>query len=378
MNSEEISVFIVDDDSMSRLLITRAIENTPGILFREFHDGEACLAALEQIPDIIILDIEMPGLNGISVCRHIRDMNITDTQVIFVSIHDDLETRLAAYDAGGSDYLIKPYSLDELKRKINVSINVIEAKRKASERIKQAEQVAFNAISSMGEIGVLLDFLRSAFVCQTAEELCITACNALKQFSLSGLIQIRDHATKHSFSTAGDCTALEESILVHVIDRGRIFQFQNRLVINYPLSTLMIHNLPAEDIDLAGRLRDHLAILAEGTEARYLAIRSEANRNAQATALLEIAGELGKTLIEIEQHQESHRVQALEIVNEQLNALTRAFVQLGLTERQEETLVRLTQEGIDRTANLQDYGIEMSRRLHDVSLRLRSLAAPQT
>jgi DNA-binding response OmpR family regulator len=63
------------------------------------------LEAIADGPDLVLMDIEMPGMGGISVCRSIMDSKKTKPQVTFVSAHDDLETRLQAYSAGGTDYI---------------------------------------------------------------------------------------------------------------------------------------------------------------------------------------------------------------------------------------------------------------------------------
>ncbi|MFA6443213.1 MAG: response regulator, partial [Sterolibacterium sp.] len=146
-------IFIVDDDPSARMVATFQMEGSDARI-REFGDGDSCLAALDEGPDIVILDIEMPGTDGIAVCRGIRAAGLAETQIIFVSSHNDLETRLTAYDAGGNDYIIKPYDPEELARKIDVAKRAMEATRSGAMQARMAQQAAFAAMSSMGETGV--------------------------------------------------------------------------------------------------------------------------------------------------------------------------------------------------------------------------------
>ena len=118
-------VFIVDDDPSSRLSSAFCFTG-PEYEVHEFDSGEACLAALEIQPDIVLLDIEMPGVDGVQTCKALRDAGLAAAQVIFVSVHNDLETRLRAYDAGGNDYIVKPVLPDELGPKIAVARQVLE------------------------------------------------------------------------------------------------------------------------------------------------------------------------------------------------------------------------------------------------------------
>lgn len=374
MTDQIFKVFVVDDDSSSRTIVSLMLES-PDIRIREFADGDACLAALDEAPDIVILDIEMPGTDGIAVCQAIRVAGLEDLQIVFVSAHDDLDTRLAAYDAGGNDYIIKPYDPEELARRVEVAKRAVRTVRAGVAQARVAQQAAFAAMSSMGEMGVTLEFLRASFVCQAPDELGIVLCNALRQYDLKGIAEFRNGPEVHCYSTHGECTALEASILGQMRGMERIFQFRDRMVINYPMTTVLIPNLPLADPDRVGRLRDHLAVLAEGTEARFFVMITESRRIAQAESVLGAVAELTRTLKEIEKHQEDHRVQSITIANEHMLALMRAFVHLGLTQGQEESLVALTQEVIDQIANLQDYSVSVSQRLRDVTAQLKSMTA---
>lgn len=373
MTEQALKVFVVDDDPSARMIATFQMENMD-VDVSEFGDGAACLAALGEAPDIVVLDVEMPGMDGIAVCKAIRADGNAGAQIIFVSSHDDLETRLAAYDAGGNDYIVKPFAPEELARKIGLARRIAQDARTTSGQAQFAQKTAFTAMSSMAEMGVTQDFLRSSFNSRTPEELGRALCVALEQYGLQGLAELRDETRNLCLSSRGPCSALEVSLLGHARGLERIFQFRDRLAINYPRVTLLVSNLPLDDADRIGRLRDHLAVLAEGAEARFAGMQSEARRLAQATEVIAAVGELTATLEEIESHQQGHRVQILDIANDQLESVTRAFVHLGLSQRQEEDLVALTQQGIDRISRLQDVSNTTSQRLREVTARLKKIA----
>ena len=372
MTEQTMKVFVVDDDPSARMIAQFQIEHLD-VDVREFADGASCLAALGEAPDIVILDVEMPGMDGIAVCRAIRAEGNTGAQIIFASSHDDLVTRLAAYDAGGNDYIVKPYAQEELARKIGIASRALQAARSAQGQAQFAQQAAFTAMSSMAEMGVTQDFLRASFNCQTPHELGRAICAALEQYGLQGLVELRNGGGSHCYSSRGPCTALEVSLLGHARGLERIFQFSDRMAINYPHTTLLVPNLPLDDADRVGRLRDHLAVLAEGAEARFLAMESESRQLALAQEIIAAVADLTATLEEIERQQEGHRMQVLLIANEQLQSLTQAFVHLGLTQGQEEALVDLIQHGINRISNLQDYSVSTGQRLKDVTARLKKL-----
>ena len=371
-----MKIFVVDDDPTARMIAADQLD-LPCYEVRELDSAEALLAAMHDKPDLILLDIEMKGMDGIAACRALRLAGWEHAQVIFVSAHDDIETRLAAYDAGGNDFIVKPYSGSELAQKARVAEGLLTRSTDLAAQAQYAQSTAFTAMSSMAEMGVLLDFLIASFYCHKADELGSTICDALIQYELQGLVELREEASSHCFSGRGVCTALEVSLLGHARKLDRIFQFSDRIAINYPHVTLLITKLPLSDPDRMGRLRDHLAMLVEGAEARYIAMCNESRRLEQAREVIAAVVDLTATLVEIEGHQENQRVQTLAIANEQMISLTSAFVFLGLGERQEDTLAALTQDGINRISKLQDYSLLMSQSLREVTSRLKHLTLNQ-
>ena len=114
------ALLIVDDDPSTRLILADQFEST-GLRTAEVDCGERCLEALDDDIGIVLLDVNMPGLDGIETCRRMREAGHTRARVIFISADDELETRLRAYDAGGNDFIVKPIEPKELERKVRVA-----------------------------------------------------------------------------------------------------------------------------------------------------------------------------------------------------------------------------------------------------------------
>lgn len=372
MSERPLKLFVVDDDPAARMIVNFELDD-PAFHIVEFDRADACLAALDLGPDILLLDVEMPGMDGIALCRAIRAAGHDQAQVIFISSHDDLETRLAAYDAGGNDFMVKPYAPEELMRKVRVAERELMAKNGLSSQANYAQQAAFTAMSSMGEMGVVLDYMRKSFACTTTDALAESLFQALRQYSLHGLLEIRDGERELCYSSQGVCSALEGSILGHARTLQRIFQFHDRLAINYPHVTLLILNLPLDDPDRIGRLRDHLAILAEAGEARLIAMSSENQRLAQAEGIEDAVAELTHALAEVETRQGENRMHSLEATNRYMEELDRAFIHLGLSGTQEASLVSLARAAMSRIVDLLGEDKSLGDSLRNISTRLQSL-----
>ena len=372
-----MKIFAVDDDPVARMIVVDLL-NDPRYTVREFVDGISLLAAMGEAPDLILLDIKMPGIDGIATCHALRRAGYEQTQVIFVSARDDLETRLAAYDAGGSDFILKPYAGQELVQKVRVAEHFLSSRSDLSQQARSAQQTAFTAMSSMGEMGVVLHFLRDSFACDTPERLAQAALAALREYNLPCLLQLRLATGQHSYSNQGECSPLEKSILDHAASMGRIFQFGNRLAITYPGVTLLVLALPLADPDRVGRLRDHLAILVEGADARLDAMESTQRQLEQARGIDQAVIVLSEALEEVSRNQARVRVQAMEIDRYYLEDLVHAFVQYGLSDDQESALTQMAQRSHMRINNLRDVDSSLGEKLRTITEQLKTLVANHT
>ena len=117
-----IKVLIVDDEPINVKLIEEILQYEKGFHYRSAVDGESALALLDEYnPDIIILDIMMPGMNGYEVCREIKRRGRHKfSKILMVSGKTLIEERLEGYNAGADDYITKPFVDDELLAKLKV------------------------------------------------------------------------------------------------------------------------------------------------------------------------------------------------------------------------------------------------------------------
>jgi two-component system, OmpR family, KDP operon response regulator KdpE len=113
MSSKPVSVLVVDNDPAMR----RALRNSlvaQAYAVEEARSGEEAVEEIGQRPtDLVLLDIEMPGIGGMEACRRIRSIH-PQTGIIMVTVRDNEEDKIQALEAGADDYITKPFSLPEL------------------------------------------------------------------------------------------------------------------------------------------------------------------------------------------------------------------------------------------------------------------------
>jgi two-component system response regulator MprA len=106
-------VLVVDDDPPLLRMLARTL-GAEGFEVEVAPDGGAALAAAERaLPDVIVLDVGLPGIDGLSVCRRLRAKGLS-TPVLMLTARDAVPDRVAGLEAGADDYLVKPFATEEL------------------------------------------------------------------------------------------------------------------------------------------------------------------------------------------------------------------------------------------------------------------------
>jgi two-component system response regulator MprA len=106
-------VLVVDDDPPLRRMLTRTL-SAEGYQVTVAGDGGAALLAAERdAPDVIVLDVAMPSIDGLSVCRRLRSRGLR-TPILMLTARDGVADRVAGLEAGADDYLVKPFAVAEL------------------------------------------------------------------------------------------------------------------------------------------------------------------------------------------------------------------------------------------------------------------------
>jgi two-component system, OmpR family, response regulator MprA len=138
-DSGQVHVLVVDDD---RRLLT-ALQR--GLSLRGFNvglardSGEALGYLQAQWPDIIVLDIMMPGMDGLSLCRLVRETE--STPILMLTARDSVADRVAGLEAGADDYLVKPFAFDELVARVQALLRRSRPSVPPAERLSYADLV---------------------------------------------------------------------------------------------------------------------------------------------------------------------------------------------------------------------------------------------
>ncbi len=211
LNIEGSRVLIVDDDEIIRKLLRRVLERS-GLIVDEAASGEGALDAIERaVPDLILLDVVMDGMDGFQTCHQIKMLEIMkEVPVIFVTGRSDTGSIVEGLDAGGSDYITKPINRHEALARIRNHLKMrtlMRFQREFIEMLKQAN-LAKNRV-----IGVASHDLRNPLVSIRGLSEFLESCGPLnpEQTEIVGTIRSTSDTMLH---------LVEELLDLSVIDSG--------------------------------------------------------------------------------------------------------------------------------------------------------------
>ncbi len=119
-----LRILVVEDEERIRQFLQRGL-SYEGYRVDIAEDGQTGLdLARDQPPDLVLLDVMLPGLDGIEVCRRLRSGG--DVPILMLTAKESIEDRVAGLDAGADDYLVKPFAFDELLARIRALLRRVQ------------------------------------------------------------------------------------------------------------------------------------------------------------------------------------------------------------------------------------------------------------
>ena len=169
---EQASILVIDDTELNLLLLIRLLTKH-GYRVTPASNGEEALAAIrDELPDLILLDIMMPRMDGYEVCQRLKaDERTTDIPVIFISALDEIFDKMTAFSVGGVDYITKPFQAEEVLARVHTHLSLQQMRQTLQERNKQlreqnkeldafAHTVAHDLKNPLAKISASLSFVQ--------------------------------------------------------------------------------------------------------------------------------------------------------------------------------------------------------------------------
>lgn len=302
---QPIKILIVEDDATSQLMLKTMLSNYTLTLV---GSGEEALEASTDEHDLVILDINLPGIDGYDTCRQMRKMSEkVKTPIVFLSSYTALDDRLQAFDAGGNDYVSKPFDVRELVAKIDFFCTTSSEHRQTDKDLRDSHGMLMEVQTASAKLQSISRFIQASLFCHDIETLLKHFFKTAKDIGVECVLQYETSAQSGVDSTDGSVSVLEREILEMSSAMDRIHMFgQDRAIFKWSHTTLLTRKV--------GDMIDTLAIFMDALEAGIKSIDSEysllqkvtqleddntALRNRVAELFKEMTSELKYAVIEI-------------------------------------------------------------------------------
>ena len=353
----QYKILSVDDEPANQLVIDEILEDDYEV--KLVYTGEECLQTVKEFkPDLILLDINMPGIDGYETCLKLKqDPQTHYIPVIFLSALSSAEEKLRGYEVGADDFIPKPFDHENLLNKIEKLLKEYNTKPEESavqenshddeeneallKELQSSRSVALEAMRYTSDLGTVIKFYEDSALCKDFESLMQAVFVTTNSLGLNCSIQIRDGSEVFNKSSSGDISPMEISVLDVSKDKGRFFDFNTRTIMNYEHNSILIKNMPVDDEKRYGVLKDILGALGNGTEER---VRTLILERAMVTNRAQVISLIQETFKSINQQHMLRSRESIELMERMVDDVHNAIESMDLLHYQEEKLEGIIEE----------------------------------
>lgn len=363
--SREALILCVDDEPVNLVIMQELLQDSFALATAK--SGEGCLDQVSRKkPDLILLDVNMPGLDGLETCARLKaDPETAEIPVIFVSALASQEELMAGYEAGGDDYITKPFSEDILRKKIDILL-ASQERRQELERISdKAVEALKNNLSTTDELGMVVKFLHECQSVDTLDELAGNVFDCLREFELDGSMLILDQTEPRIWFSDDIDRPMESQILESLRGQDRVVNFGSRLAMNSDHATILVRNLPSAPAKIDS-VRKHLSIMIEGLETRIRAMQTQMLLDERGQVLARVLAATRENLGDLEATYTEQKARSVEILSVMGKELEKSLLRLDLSTRQRASLQKIIESSAEQTDAVYDQGLKTGERFQGI------------
>ena len=357
-------ILCVDDEPINLIIMEELLRDSYAL--NTVKSGEGCLEQVGlQKPDLILLDVNMPKMDGLETCGRLKaDTDTADIPIIFVSALASHEELMAGYEAGGDDYITKPFSEEILQKKVQIVLASQQRKRELEQISDRAVEALKDNLTNTEMLGMVVQFLHRCQRIDDVDELVNNVFDCLREFELESSLLIQAEPENRVWFSDGIDRPMENQILESLRGQDRVLSFGTRLAINSDHVTLLVRKLPSDQEQIEN-LRQQLVIMIEGLDTRLHAMQAEILFDSRRELLAQVLESTRDKLGEIDEKHKRQTLVASEIATKMGNELERSMQQLDLTEQQQKDLLRIVDSSVSKIKSVDDEDCKLEQ-LFDV------------
>lgn len=331
--------------------------------------AESAIKKMQEgdLPDIILMDVNMPGLNGYEACEIIKaNTQLKDIEIIFISANANPEEIIKGIDVGAIDYIVKPFHTDIIQSKLRRALEYSQDKIALIRNIKDANSMVYSVMTEAGNMGLVLNFLRQSFEITTPRELLENALDTLSQSSLKAIVFFKKQSIEEIGSNDEEPGFLEMDLIDRVLgSETPLLEKDRRLLVTRGGAVIYIKNMP-DDATKSGMLKDSLMILIDGINSKLNALWAKSIYKQRGSDIARIVEDSNASLSEIRQKQLAYKQKSITILDEMVKKVEEHYYAMGLTDEQEIVLSELMNNAVTKALDHFDLGLSLDKELQSI------------
>ncbi len=372
-------VLVIDDDKISRLFLKKLLKEKYEVILAE-SGNEGLDLASQHSPEAILLDIEMPELNGYETCERFKsNPKINDIPIIFVSGKSSLDEKIKGYNHGGEDYLIKPPDQAELLAKVNVAVTNHQKRKALGSSAEMAGKMVQVALRGQGDMGTVIHFVEQVGVVPDLQALANRILAASENYGLSAVLMV-DVGDKdyQFFSSQGSASPLERDLMQMMDKSERFVDFGKRTQINFSRLSLLLKNMPIDEEEKYGRIKDLMPPILAASNAHVFTLIKKKTISDLNRLLRKSVNTIDTCMADLH-HSVRDRIQdMIKLTSANYKQMEYHVPNMGLEEDQESFIMDSIEHAMDTTKSIMDAQLEIEQAFTQISTILHFVEQKQS
>lgn len=323
-------------------------------------------------PHLVLVDADTHYQSGGQA--HLEALvNSNQSYLIMLANNGDMDLRIRSYQDGAIDVIEKNSSNEEIKGRLAFYFDMHKRIQQGQLQLREAQQSAFQAMTSAGELGVIMAFMRKSYHIHTLQDLAAQVVGAVGQYGLNCAVQIRSELGQVDLNTQGKPNPLEAELCHKLAHHGPIYDFENRTIFSYSKVSILIKNMPLDEQDRYGRIKDNVALLCEAASSREQTLTTELKLASQSESMTTMLQDTRQILNGVKLRHNDQLVNAQHHLSDMMVQLERALISADLSEEQENDLLSTTSNAVDEAMRIVDVDQGVARHLEFLIDQLEDL-----
>ena len=334
------------------------------VLVAASYEQSLPLVESSAVKLIILMDDDEDGTDSLSLVRQFHEYPDTaEIPLVLLALKaQSLETRMAFFDAGCDDHIQGESPFELQMRLMRVIFNKI-ANDQLKQKLVQANEMAFIAMSDTSDLGVNVQFLLDINHCDNLDEAGMRLFQALKSYNINCSLQIRSRYGVKNMEANGMAKELESTLMTECKDKGRYVDFGRRSIMNYDRVSLLVRNMPVDDKNKYGAIKDNVFSLLQGLDARLNALDNVESLKLESQLVGRLTSRMRELMEEVDEGYHVTMTHIAGAVEDIADGIEREIQFLGMDEAQERAIQKIMEDGIRETNQVFNDGLKLDKGL---------------